>query len=80
MKELIVLAKDEAEGEAMMNLARLAAEGLEIQFTLSLVTDKTEVMMHGVTLTPALVIDDAVRIMGRVPDLAEMEHIIDMVQ
>lgn len=80
MKEMIVLAKNEAEGEAMMNLARLAAEGLEIQFTLTLETDKTEIMMHGVTLTPALVIDDAVRIMGRVPDLAEMEHIIDMVQ
>jgi len=80
MKELIVLAKNEEQGQALFEGTKAAAEQLKIAYSLRMETNATEIMMHGVTLTPALVIDDAVRVMGRVPEHDELVSIIDMVQ
>lgn len=80
MKEIIILGKDEAECEGLFGDAKKAAEELGAPFTIEKVTDPTEIMMFGVTLTPAIVINDGVRAMGRVPDFDEVKKLIDMVQ
>lgn len=80
MKEILVLGKDDAECEALFAETRLAAEELGKPFTIQKVTDPTEIMMFGVTLTPAIVINDGVRAMGRVPSYEELRNLIDMVQ
>lgn len=80
MKEILVLGKDDAECDSLFADARAAAEELGKPFTIQKVTDPTEIMMFGVTLTPAVVINDGVRAMGRVPSYDELMKLIDMVQ
>ena len=44
-----------------------AAKGLGVEYTLEKVTDITEIMKLGVMMTPALVVDGKVKVVGKVP-------------
>ncbi len=80
MKEICVLGKGDSDFDQLVRVTEQAATELGQPFTLKCVTDETEIMFFGVTLTPALVINDGVRVMGRVPDLDEVKRVIDMVE
>ncbi|HEY5588379.1 MAG TPA: thioredoxin family protein [Candidatus Paceibacterota bacterium] len=49
-----------------------AIEALGIEATIEKVTDFKQIMAYGVMKTPALVVDEKVKVMGRVPSPAEI--------
>jgi len=52
---------------------RKAVEELGIEATIEKVTDFKKIMAYGVMKTPALVVDEKVKIMGRVPSADEIK-------
>ena len=48
--------------------AEAAAGAMGVDYELEKVTDINEIMKFGVMLTPALVVDGEVKVMGKVPD------------
>ena len=55
---------------------RKAVEELGIEATIEKVTDIKDIMKYGVMKTPALVVDEKVKIMGRVPTPEEIKKYI----
>ena len=53
-----------------------AAKALGIEYTLTKVTDINQIMAFGVMMTPALAVDGVVKLVGRVPDPAEIKTLI----
>lgn len=53
-----------------------AAQALGLQYELEKVTDLNRIMSFGVMTTPALVVDNAVKIAGKVPSLDELKSIL----
>ncbi len=56
--------------------AETAAKAAGLDFELRKVTDIQEIIGYGVAMTPALVVDGDVKVMGRVPGTAEMTQIL----
>ncbi|SHK01628.1 small redox-active disulfide protein 2 [Clostridium amylolyticum] len=52
---------------------RKAVEALGLDATIEKVTDFKDIMSYGVMKTPALVVDEKVKIMGRVPTAEEIK-------
>lgn len=52
---------------------RKAVESLGLDATIEKVTDFKDIMSYGVMKTPALVVDEKVKIMGRVPTAEEIK-------
>jgi small redox-active disulfide protein 2 len=48
--------------------AEAAAKALGIEYTLEKVTDINAIMKAGVMMTPALVVDGVVKVVGKVPE------------
>ena len=55
---------------------RKAVEELGIEAAIEKVTDIKDIMKYGVMKTPALVVDEKVKIMGRVPTAEEIKKYI----
>lgn len=53
-----------------------AAKALGIAYELSKVTDLKEIMAFGVMTTPALVVDGAVKVVGRVPSVEDLKKFL----
>ena len=53
-----------------------AAQSLGLQYELEKVTDLNRIMSFGVMTTPALVVDNAVKVAGKVPSLDELKSIL----
>jgi small redox-active disulfide protein 2 len=49
--------------------AEAAAKAAGIEYEIEKVTDLNEIMTFGVMLTPALVVDGEVKVVGKVPDV-----------
>jgi small redox-active disulfide protein 2 len=56
--------------------AQQAASELGVDFMLEKVTDISAILGFGVMLTPALVVDGAVKFSGRVPSVEEIKQIL----
>jgi len=56
--------------------AQAAAESLGLDFTMTKVTDTGDIVDAGVLKTPALGIDDELKVMGRVPSTEELERVL----
>lgn len=54
-------------------LAQKAAEELGIDAEIVKVTEYPDIMAYGIMSTPGLVVDEKVKIAGRVPSLAEVK-------
>lgn len=54
-------------------LARTAVSELGIDATVEKVTDFAEIMAYGIMSTPGLVVEEQVKIAGRVPSLGEIK-------
>ncbi len=53
-----------------------AISALGVQADVIKVTDMTDIMAYGVMKTPALVVDEVVKIMGRVPTVEEIKTLL----
>lgn len=56
-----------------------AVEELNLDAVVEKVTDIKDIMKYGVMKTPALVVDEKVKIMGRVPSSDEIKKIFIMI-
>jgi small redox-active disulfide protein 2 len=56
--------------------ARQAADDLGLEYEIIKVTDIQKITSYGVMMTPALVIDGAVKCFGRVPSIDELKQMI----
>lgn len=71
-----VLGSGCASCQKVEGLAKKAAEQLGIDAEIVKVTDIAEIMGYGVMSTPALVIDEDLKVAGRVPSY---EQIVDII-
>jgi small redox-active disulfide protein 2 len=56
--------------------AQAAAERTGKEFTIDKVEDINEIMAMGVMMTPAMVVDGEVKVVGKVPDAAALEGML----
>ena len=59
--------------KALAESAEAAAEGAGVEYELEKITDINDIMKFGVMMTPALVIDGEVKVVGKVPSAEEIE-------
>ena len=53
-----------------------AAQALGLEYELEKVTDLDQIMSFGVMMTPALAVDGQVKVVGRIPSVAELQRLI----
>ncbi|MFA6135096.1 MAG: thioredoxin family protein [Phycisphaerae bacterium] len=68
MKKLQILGSGCARCKKLAENVEAAAKALGIEYAIEKVTEINEIMKFGVMLTPALVVDGTVKVVGRVPD------------
>ena len=56
--------------------ARSAADHLGIDYSLEHVTDINRITQYGVMMTPALVVDGKVKVVGHVPSEADLQKLL----
>ena len=60
----------------LAELTETAAQALGIEYELEKVTDINDIMSFGVMMTPALVIDGDVKLVGKVPTVDEIKGML----
>jgi len=76
MKTLQVLGTGCPKCKKLAENTEAAAMEMGIEYDLVKVTDLTAIMVFGVMSTPALVVDGQVKVVGRVPDVAELKKLL----
>ncbi len=76
MKKLQILGAGCPKCKKLAENAEAAAKAMGIEYTLDKVTDIAEIMKFGVMMTPALVIDGAVKAVGKVPDVEAIKTML----
>ena len=76
MKTIQVLGTGCPKCKRLAETAEAAARALGIEYELVKVTDITEIMTFGVMMTPALVIDGEVKVVGKVPSVEEIKQLL----
>ena len=76
MKTLQILGTGCAKCTQLAENTRAAAEELGLEFELAKVTDLAEIMKFGVMMTPALVVDGQVKVVGKVLEVAELKKML----
>jgi len=76
MKKLQVLGTGCPKCKKMAESAEAAAKAAGIEYTLEKVTDISEIMKFGVMITPALVVDGVVKVVGKVPDVEAIKSML----
>ena len=73
MKELLILGTGCDKCDRLEKLTRDAAEALNLEFELRKVGEINDIISYGVMVTPALVVDGAVKCVGKVPSLDDIK-------
>ena len=68
MKKLQILGTGCPKCKKLAANAEAAAKALGIEYEIEKVTDINEIMKFGVMMTPALVVDGVMRVVGKVPE------------
>ena len=68
MKKLQILGTGCAKCKKLAENAEAAAKALGIEYEIEKITDINEMMTFGVIMTPALVVDGEIKVVGKVPD------------
>lgn len=76
MRKLQILGTGCPKCKALTQNAEAAAKELGIEYSLEKVTNLSEIMKFGVMMTPALIVDGEVKVVGRVPTVAEIKEIL----
>jgi len=76
MKTLQILGTGCAKCRKLAANAEAAARALGIEYTIEKVTDINRIVGMGVMMTPALVVDGAVKCSGRVPDVEQIKAML----
>jgi small redox-active disulfide protein 2 len=76
MKKLQVLGTGCPKCQKLTEHAEKAAQALGIEYELEKVTEIDQIMSYGVMMTPALVVDGTVKIVGKVPSVEQLKAVI----
>jgi small redox-active disulfide protein 2 len=76
MKELKVLGTGCAKCTDLAKNAEAAAKAAGVEYTLEKVTDLQKIMAFGVMMTPALVVDGDVKVVGKIPTVEEIQKFL----
>ncbi|MCX7725989.1 MAG: thioredoxin family protein [Chitinispirillaceae bacterium] len=76
MKKIEILGTGCPKCKKLFETASEAVKQLCIEAELNKVEDINEIMKFGVMMTPALVVDGEVKVVGRVPSVEELKKII----
>lgn len=76
MKKIQVLGTGCPKCKKLAESAEIAAKSLGIEYELGKVTDINEIMKFGVMMTPALVVDGTVKVVGKVPTPDEVKKFL----
>lgn len=76
MKKLLVLGPGCPRCEKLKKDTETAASELGIMFELEKVSDIASMLKFGVMSTPALVVDGEVKVVGKVPSIAELKQML----
>ena len=74
--EIRILGTGCAKCHKLEEETRLAAEEMQLDCNIEKVTDLKDIMSYGVMLTPALVVDGTVKVVGKVPPRAEIKELL----
>jgi small redox-active disulfide protein 2 len=76
MKKLEILGTGCPKCIKLEELTRQAASELGIEAEITKVKDINQIMNYGVMMTPALVVDGVVKVVGKVPSLEDIKKFI----
>jgi len=76
MKKIQILGTGCPKCKKLAENAEAAAKELGIEFEIEKVTDINEIMSFGVMMTPALVVDGDVKVVGKVPSPDEINRML----
>jgi small redox-active disulfide protein 2 len=76
MKKIQILGTGCAKCQRMTENAEEASKGFNGECTVEKVTALEDIMMFGVMMTPALVVDGEVKVMGWVPSVEEIRTMV----
>ena len=76
MKKIQILGTGCPKCKKLAENAEAAAKDLGMQYELQKITEITEIMKFGVMITPALVVDGQVKVVGKVPSIEEIKKMI----
>jgi small redox-active disulfide protein 2 len=76
MNTLQILGTGCARCQTLARFAEQAAQELGLNYELKKVTDLDQIMAMGVMMTPALVVNGEVKVIGKVPSVAELKTLL----
>ncbi|MCJ7669587.1 MAG: thioredoxin family protein [Dehalococcoidia bacterium] len=76
MKKIQILGTGCPKCKKLTENAEAAAKELGVEYSIEKVTDINEIMKFGVMLTPALVVDDQVKSVGKVVSSDEIKKML----
>lgn len=76
MKKLQILGTGCPKCQKLTEHAEKAAQALGIEYELEKVTEIDQIMSYGVMMTPALVVDGAVKVVGKVPSVEQLKPML----
>ena len=76
MKTIQILGTGCAKCNHLADCAKQAADELGLEYRLEKVTDMLRFADFGVMITPAMAVDGAVKVAGRVPGIEEMKKLL----
>ncbi len=76
MKKIQILGTGCPKCKKLAENAETAAKELGIEFEIEKVMDINEIMKFGVIMTPALVVDGKVKVVGKVPSPDEINQML----
>ena len=74
--QILVIGLGCAKCKALAQLTEQAVQELGLPAEINKVTDLKQIMALGVMLTPALAVDGAIKVTGKVPNLAELKRLL----
>ena len=77
MKTIQIVGSGCAQCTRLYEMAKMAAQELKIDYTLEKITDITRIVDMGVMITPAIVVDDIVKVAGRIPSPEELKAFLE---
>ncbi|MCP4704517.1 MAG: thioredoxin family protein [candidate division Zixibacteria bacterium] len=63
--------------EKLLELTKQAVEESGENYLVEKISDIMEIMKYGVAITPALIVNDEVKVMGKVPSVDEIKQMIE---
>ena len=76
MKKIQILGTGCPKCKALAENAKAAADTIQPECKIEKITDINEIMSFGIMMTPALVIDGAVKSVGKVPSTEDIKQML----